>query len=1022
MLKGIVDWSLHQRALVLSLALALLVAGVLQLRATPVDVLPDLARPTVSVQAEASQLAPEEVEALVSFPLESALAGMPGLQRLRSSSLPGLSLVQAEFAWGSDPYRLRQLVTERLESARIGLPADVQPRLGPVASLMGEVMLVAVRSPGAMATPAELREWADWVARPALLALPGVAQVLCIGGEQRQYEIQPDPERLRLAGVSVDAIERAARGFGLSGGAGLIEHDGREQALRSIGGLSSLDDLRDIAVAWRGDAPIRLRQVADVVEGARFKRGDAGVDGSSAVILSLQKQPGVDTLRLTAAVQARLQTLRASLPDDALVEPVFRQADFIEASVDNVRDALLHGALIAALVLLVVLGSGRATLAAAVAIPLSLAAAVIVLRALGLGINTMTLGGLAIAVGELVDDAVVGVDNVLRRLRENRACAQPLPPASVIALAIAEVRSGILVATVVIVLAIAPLLALGGVAGRLFAPLVLAYIAAIAGSLLVAITLTPALCLLGFGGAAALPPRRAWLLRFENAYEGLLTRCLDRRRSVAALTALMATVALIAGLLLPRSFLPPFSERTLTVNLLLSPGIGLSGSQRVALAAERLMLGVPEVHHAAHRSGRAEADEHAEGVHYTEFEVSLNPGGRPRAQVVADLRARLSSLPGSVSIGAPIAHRLDHVLSGVRAPLAIKLFGDDLDSLRILADQLVARLQRDPRIASVQAEPQVKLPQWQTRVDAQRAGAWGLSPPRVQDQIARLAAGQVLNPVIENHRRFDLVLRLPESARNGAALASLPIESPAGVVPLSWVADSTIGEGPNQILREDLRRRLVVSAYPAATLAAAGAAIDAAVAALDLPPGVEARIEGEQAAQRSTLRRLLGLGALSLLLMTSVIYARYRDHRLVAVVLSVVPLSAIGGVAALALTGTPLSAASGVGFVTLFGIATRNTLLKLSHYLDLLGEHPNEPPRALLLRAASDRLPPVVMTALAAALALAPLLIAADAPGKEILHPVALVIFGGLIVGTLLDAFLTPLLMELGVGARGPAL
>lgn len=1011
MMRRIVDWSLHQRALVLSLTLALLVLGWFRLQQTPVDVLPDLTRPTVSVQVETPQLATEEVEALVSFPLESALAGLPGLQRLRSTSTPGLALIQVEFDWGSDLYRLRQLVTERLEASRASLPADVQPRLGPIASLMGEVLLLSVRSPQDGATPAQLREWADWVARPALLAVPGVAQVLSIGGETRQYEVHPDAQSLRLAGIGVDALVRAARGFGANAGAGLIAHYGHEQALRVVGRPFSLQQLGDAAVAWRADAPIRLNQVADLVESARFKRGDAGVDGQPAVILSLQKQPGVDTLRLTTAVEARLESLRASLPGDAQVEPVFRQADFIEASVNNVRDALLHGALIATVVLLLFLASGRATLAAAVAIPVSLAVAVIGLQALGLGIDTMTLGGLAIAVGELVDDAVVGVDNVVRRLRENRDLAAPRPVIKVISQAIAEVRAGILIATIVIVLAIAPVLALDGLAGRLFAPLVLAYVAAILGSLLVAISLTPVLCLLGLGRPASLPQRPRWLQSLDASYQRRLSRVLDRPRPWLLLSAAAAIAAIIGGLLLPRSFLPAFSERTLTVNLLLQPGIALSETQRVALAAERLMLTVPEVRHAAHRSGRAEADEHAEGVHYTEFDVSLKPG-RPREQVIRDLRSRLSVLPGSVSIGSPISHRLDHVLSGVRAPLVLKLYGEDLAQLRALAESLASRLRADAGVTGVQVEQQIDVPQWQTRVDPQRAGAWGLSPPQVQEQIARLAAGQVLGQVIEQDRRFDLLLRLPAASLNPAALTELPIESPAGLVPLSWIADSRMTSGPNQILREGLRRRLVVSAYPSQDIAAGAAALEAAAASISLPPGYELRIEGEQAAQRATLLRLLVLGLLSLLMMAAVIHTRYRDWRLTAIVMSVVPLSAIGGIAALLLTATPLSAASAVGFVTLFGIAARNTLLKLSHFLQLQAQQPGAPPRELLLRAAVDRLQPVLMTALIAALALSPLLLAADAPGKEILHPVALVIFGGLLVGTLLDSFITPLLMQ----------
>ncbi|WP_028081939.1 efflux RND transporter permease subunit [Solimonas soli] len=1007
MIAHIVAWSLRERFVVLAAALALLVYGLLRLPQMPVDVLPDLTRPTVTVQVEAPQLAAEDVEALVSYPLEAALAGLPGLQRLRSTSTAGLALLQIEFAWGSDLLRQRQLVAERIDAARASLPPGLQARLGPITSLMGEVMLLGLRSPQGSVTPAALREWADWSARPALLALPGVAQVLPIGGALRQYEVRPDLQRLRLAGVTLAQIEQALRGYGGNAGGGIVEEDGDERLLRTIGRPLQLDALRDLAVAWRGDAAIRLGQVAEVGEGQRLKRGDAGVDGEPAVILSVQKQPGVDSLRLGAAIEARLRELRGGMPGDAVIEPVFRQADFIRASVGNVRDALLHGALIAAAVLLLFLGSARATAAAVVAIPLSLVAAILILQACGLSIDTMTLGGLAIAIGELVDDAVVGVDNIVRRLRERDAGSSA---ATVIVAAVSEVRAGILVATLIVVLGIAPVLALGGLAGRLFTPLASAYVAAIAASLLVALTVTPVLCALGLRGAAA-PRERAFVQVLRARYERGLAQALRRPHWLLGATALLVALAVLGATRLPRELLPPFAERTLTVNLLLRPGVALSGSQRVALAAERRLLAVPGVRRAAHRSGRAEADEHAEGVHYSEFEVTLADGARA-AEVRPRVAAALAGLPGSWSIGAPIAHRLDHVLSGVQAPLAVKLVGDDLDTLRQLGETLAARLRDDPRIAGATPDAQQRVRQWQARVDTRRAALWGLSPPRVQEQIGILAGGETLGAVIDGERRFDLVLRLPEAQRTSKALPSLLIESPNGTVPLAAIADVGLREGESRIEREALRRRLVVAVFAAGTLDAAADAVRDAVATLQLPAGYEARIEGEGAEQRAALWRLLGLGALSLLLMSAVVHARFRDRRATAIVMGIVPLSAIGGIAALWLTATPLSAASAIGFITLFGIAARNTLLKLGHCLRLSAQAPLPAHRALVLRACSERLLPVLMTALVAALALAPLLWAADAPGKEILHPVALVIFGGLIGGTLLDSFVTPLLLD----------
>lgn len=1010
MITRVVAWSLRERFIVLAAALVLIIYGLLRLPQVPVDVLPDLTRPTVTVQVEAPQLAAEDVEALISYPLEAALAGLPGLQRLRSSSTAGLALLQVEFAWGSDLLRQRQLVAERIDAARASLPPGLQARLGPITSLMGEVMLIGLRSPQGSVTPESLRDWADWSVRPALLALPGVAQVLTIGGELRQYEVRPDLQRMRLAGVTLAELARALRDYGSNAGAGIVEEDGEERLLRTIGRPLQLDALRDLAVAWRGDAAIRLGQVAEVGEGRRLKRGDAGVDGEPAVILSVQKQPGVDSVRLSVAIEARLAELNPRAPGDAVLEPVFRQADFISASVGNVREALLHGAIIAAIVLLLFLGSARATFAAVVAIPLSLIAAILVLHAFGFAIDTMTLGGLAIAVGELVDDAVVGVDNIVRRLREAGREIEATRIAPIIAAAVSEVRAGILVATVIVVLGIAPVLALGGLAGRLFTPLACAYVAAIAASLLVALTVTPVLCAFGLRQASA-PRERVFVQKLRAAYERALRVVLGRPRAWLAATALLALAALFGAAQLPRELLPPFAERTMTVNLLLQPGIALSESQRLALLAEQRMRAVPGVQRVAHRTGRAEADEHAEGVHYSEFEVTLADDAR-----AAELRPRLAAafegLPGRWSIGAPIAHRLDHVLSGVQAPLAVKLVGDDLHQLRELADQLAAHLHEDARIASAAPDAQQPIRQWQARVDTRRAALWGLSPPRVQEQIGRLAGnGETLAQVIDGERRFDLVLRLPEAQRTSASLPALLIESPNGAVPLAEIADIALLEGESRIERESLRRRVVVAAFPAGALDAAVDAVHEAVAALDLPPGYSARIEGEGAERRAALWRLLGLGALSLLLMTAVVHAHFRAWRATAIVMGIVPLSAMGGIAALLVTATPLSAASAIGFITLFGIAARNTLLKLGHSLRLAAQSPQLDHEALVLRACSERLLPVLMTALVAALALAPLLWASEAPGKEILHPVALVIFGGLIGGTLLDSFVTPILL-----------
>ncbi len=1013
MFARIVEASLRGRVLVLAAAVVLLALGVRAAGKLSVDVLPDLTRPMVTVQTETAGLAPEDVESLVTFPIETALSGLQDVARLRSVTSPGLSVVYAEFDWNSDPWRDRQLVAERVDAIRSQLAQIAEPRIGPLTSLMGEILLVSLQSRSGDTTPQQLRTLADWTLRPKLLALPGVAQVLAIGGEVKQYEIHPDGQRMRLNGIGLAQINEAARGFGSNTGGGVAIAGGSEYAIRGIGRPFRLEDLAQAAVAWRGTGPIRLGQVADLAVGSRLKRGDAGFNGKPAVILSIQKQPGADTLQLTRAVESVFtQREGRLLPDDVQAVNVFRQADFIEESVANVKQALLHGALIVALTLLLFLAGGRATLISLAAIPLSMAAAILTLGLFGLSVNTMTLGGLAIAIGELVDDAVVGVENVIRRLRENALRPAPEAVASVIARATIEVRSGILYATLLIVLAFVPLFALQGVEGRLFAPLGVAYIAAILASLVVAVTLTPALSYFAFGRRAAPPQERAWLHALKAGYARALQSVLKAPRIPFLLTALLLLGALFAAWQLPRAFLPAFNERTLTLNLLLRPGVSLDASNDIGAAAERLALGVPEVASVGRRTGRAEQDEHAEGLHYSELEIALRPGGRPRAEVAADLRARLSALPATLIFGQPISHRLDHLLSGVRAPLAVKLYGDDLDTLRRLADQVVERLHGIPGLADVQAEPQAETPQLRVQVDARRAAQYGVSPPRVQDALSELTVGGTISRIVEGERRFDLVVRLPQATLDPTTIGDIPIDTPAGSVPLRWLGDIESANGPSQILRENLRRRIAVSAYAGASrFDQAVQAARAGLADLPLPPGYELHLEGEFQAQAAASRRIGGLALLSLLLMLAVLYARYRSLRFSLIILGNVPLALIGGIAALALTHTPLSVASLVGFVALAGIAARNGILKLSRYLQLARE--GEPfGDALILRGSGERLTPVLMTALIAAAALLPLLGSADAPGKEILHPVALVIFGGLISGTLLDSFITPLLFR----------
>jgi heavy-metal exporter, HME family len=1010
----LVGWSLANRVLVLAAALALLVAGVMGLRSLPVDVFPDLDKPTVTLMTEAGGMAPEEVEQLVSFPLETAMNGMPGVTRVRSVSGIGLSLVYVEFDWGSDIWRNRQSVTERLGAVRERLPAGVTPQLGPISSIMGEVLLIALPIDPARTSPMAVREYADWVLRPRLLSVPGVAQVIPIGGGVKQWRVMPDPARMRALGIRLDALEAAVAGFATNSAGGFLERQGQEWLVRGIGRSRRIEDLASLPVGAPRGVAIRLSQVAEVGFAPAVARGDGGFDGMPAVIVSVQKQPGTDSIALTRAVEAALDEVAVNLPA-GIAKPrfLFRQADFIEAALGNVEDALRDGAILVAVVLFAFLMNMRTTAISLVAIPLSLLASVLLFRLLGLSINTMTLGGLAIAIGELVDDAVVDVENVLRRLKENRQRPDPQPVLRVIAHACSEVRSGVVLATLTVVLVFVPLFALPGMEGRLFVPLGMAYIVSILASLAVAVTVTPVLCFfllpkmpqLGHGDGAL-------VTRLKDLQARLLGWALPRSRSVLAAAMALVLVAAASVPFFVRTFLPPFNEGTLTIGVLLQPGISLAESGRIGQLAEQIVRGVPEVLQVGRRTGRAELDEHAEGVHSNELEVDLKADGRPRAAVIADIRARLAQLPASVSVGQPIAHRLDHLLSGVRAQIAVKVSGDDLDQIRSVAEDLRGRFAGIPGIADLQIEKQVRIPQLRMVLDYPALAAHGVAPAEALGLVSRLVGGDRVGEVVDGARRFDLVIRLPDGERDPARLAQMPVTTPTGAVPLGQLVRIEEGEGPNQIARDNGRRRIVVSANMAGSLSEAVAQMRTIIAAAPLPQGVSVRIEGQFQAQEDAQTRIAGLAALSLALVFLVLYGRYRSLRLVAMVMVGIPAALVGAVAALWLSGQPLSVAALVGFVTLAGIATRNGILKISHYLYLHGEEGESFGDALILRGARERLTPVLMTALTAALALLPLLLAADAPGKEILHPVAVVIFGGLISSTLLDTLLTPLLFR----------
>ena len=1013
MFNAIINFSLRSRLVVLAVAVALVVWGLLSLAHTPVDVFPDLNKPTVTLMTEAGGLAPEEVEQLVTFPLETALNGMPGVTRVRSVSGVGLSVVYVEFDWGTDIFRNRQQVAERLGLVREQMPAGVAPQMGPISSIMGEIMLIALPLDEG-ANPMAVREYADWVLRPRLLTVPGVAQVIPIGGEVKQYRVEPDPARMRALEISLHDLDTALREFGGLASGGFLESQGREWLIRGLGRTVRIEDLENLALGTRNGQAVLLRQVARVGFAPGLKRGDAGYKGRPAVIVSVQKQPGTDTVALSARIDEAIAGLAASLPAGVSAPQVlFRQADFIDHSVSNVQEALRDGAVLVAVILFLFLLNVRTTLISLTAIPVSLLVSVLVFRYFGLSINTMTLGGLAIAIGELVDDAVVDVENVFRRLRENRQAGSPRGAIEVIASASREVRSGVVYATLIVVLVFVPLFALPGIEGRLFSPLGVAYIVSILASLAVALTLTPVLCYY-------LLPRLKRLDHGDSALVAVL-----KRWQAAALawsfprsgSVLMVAVALVvaAAASVPwfaRTFLPPFNEGTLTISVLLNPGTSLSESNRIGALAERLILQVPEVTKVGRRTGRAELDEHAEGVHSSEIDVDLAASARPRAQIITELRTRLASLPASVSVGQPISHRLDHLLSGVRAQIALRIFGDDLDVLRARAEELRTRLSKIPGIADLSIEKQVRIPQVKVSLDHAAIARYGATPGDVLRHVEMLVGGDKVAQVLDGSRRFDLVVRLPDSARAAGQLGDLLLETPAGRVPLKLLARVDEADGPNQIGRDNGKRRIVIAANAAGKIDEVVAAIRAEIAATRLPAGYYTTLEGQFQAQEEAARLIAGLALVSLTMIFLVLYNRYRSALLAAVIMANVPLALVGAVVALWLSGQPLSVAALVGFVTLTGISARNGILKISHYINLCAFEGERFGEAMIVRGSQERLTPVLMTALVAAFALIPLLVSADAPGKEILHPVAVVIFGGLISSTLLDSLITPLMFN----------
>ncbi|MEI6657274.1 MAG: efflux RND transporter permease subunit [Planctomycetota bacterium] len=1085
MLNAVIAFSLRNRLLVLVAAAAAAGAGVLALARMPVDVFPDLNRPTVTVMTEAAGLAPEEVETLVTRQLEYLLNGATGVRRVRSASGIGLSIVWIEFDWGTDIYRDRQIVAEKLQLARGRLPADANPVMAPISSIMGEIVLLGLRDarpPGNAEEERQrglaLRTLAEFTIRNRLLAIDGVSQVTVMGGVLKQYQIVTSPALLAAQDVTLAQLVDAARKANAIAGGGILERPNTEALIRISGQSFTLAEVGDTPVVWRLPRPVLIKDVAELRFAGPVRRGDGAVlvregdvvTGGPAVMLAVQKQPHADTLAVDRRIDGVLDDLQADLPPHALVERrIFRQAEFIRAAVDNVVEAVRDGAIWVVLVLFLFMWNLRVSVSSLTAMPLSILLTVLVFRWFDVTINTMTLGGIAVAIGDLVDDSIVDIENIHRRLRENRRKPRPDNPLKVVFLASAEVRNSIVYATLIVALVVFPLFSLAGLEGRLFAPLGLAYIVSLLCSLAVSLTVTPVLGHLLLANARLLDDAEdPFLLRgLKWLDERVLRFTLRHARGVLAVVALLVAASVTMIVWMGGEFLPPFNEGTLTINVQTEPGTSLAESGRVARLVEALVLEVPEVASLARRTGRAELDEHAEGVNSSEIDVRLVPRERPiegplaatlrlvpglhlwgyettgrsREEVVADIRGRITDIPSvKLNIGQPISHRLDHILSGIRAQVAVKIFGPDLRELRQVAADVQSRMAGIPGVVDLQVEPQVEIPQVRLEVDHREAARYGLAPGDVAELLETAYRGRAVSQVFDEDRFFSLVVWYDEESRNSPDVINQTIvDTPSGRrVALGQVARVLDTTGPNTINRENVQRRIVVSCNVAGR-DLAGVVGDIRVALepvreslRDLAGTYALELGGQFEAQQEANFRLLVLGAAAVVGVFLLLCRALESWRAALQVLVNIPLAAMGSVLALLIANPPapellasapwwqwprvwaqatnLSVAHWVGFITLIGIVSRNGIMMISHYIHLMKHEGERFDEAMVIRGSLERLAPVMMTAFTSFIGLLPLLFGADQPGKEILHPLAVVVFGGMLGSTLLDQVVTPAL------------
>lgn len=1020
MLNKIIHFSLNNRLFILLAAILLIVGGLYISQDMEVDVFPDLTAPTVVVMTDAQGMSAEEVERLVTFHIETAMNGATDVRRVRSTSAQGSSFVWVEFDWGADIYKTRQVVSEKLVTLGDVLPEGVIPVLAPQSSVMGEILFIGMQSDST--SQMELRTLAEWVVKPAILATGGVSQVTIIGGDYKQYQILADPQLMNLYGVTMEELTKAGASMSSNSNGGVLRDYGNEYALRGIARTNSIDELKNTYIKTVNGSPILLSDVAELKIGSAVKMGHASMNGKPAVIISVSKQPHINTLAVTENIERNLEEIRKTFPADVKMDSeIFRQADFIEASVNNVGKALLEGALFVIIVLFLFLGSGRTTIISVVAIPLSLLGTIIVLHYLGMNINTMTLGGMAIAIGSLVDDAVIDVENVYKRLRQNYRLPETerKPVLDVVFNASVEIRASILNATFIIIASFVPLFFLSGMEGRMLKPLGIAYIVSLTMSLIIAMTVTPLMCRLLLTNEKYLEKKQKdnWLTRrLSSAYKRTLSIALNNKRKVLYPAFALFIIALSLFFTLGQSFLPEFNEGSLVITAVTKPGISLDENNKLGNLIESELLDIPEVTSTARRTGRGELDEHAQSANSAEIEVNFDLIDRSRKDFLADVRSRLANIPGVVtSVGQPLGHRIDHMLSGTQANIAIKIFGSDLSSLFMMGNQIKNSIQEIEGVVDVAVEQQTEVPQLQLRANRLMLAKYGITIDDFNRFINLAFPGEKLADIYEGERSFDLVIKLNDNyTTNIEQVKSALIDTGfGGKVPIEEVAEIVSVGGPNSISRENVQRKIVVSAN-----VSSGYDLNGAVnmirnrinSEITLPEGYRIEYGGQFENASKASRTLFITSTLAILFIFLLLFGEFKDLTLSGIILINLPLALIGGVFALLLTSGTVSIPSIIGFITLFGIATRNGILLVSRY-----EHMRQDGENLhdtVLKGSADRLNPILMTAITSALALIPLVFQGDKPGNEIQSPMAVVVLGGLITSTLLNIYIIPIVYE----------